>query len=290
MMKARVNPIVGKDLKVTSRSMKYSWSLFAYEGVLTIAFLLTMLANDSMTRYSGPQITSVYRNYSSFFPVVGVFQLIIIGLIIPVMTAAAISGEREKKTMDVLLTTSISASSIVIGKLASAVIRVMIFVFASVPLMAISFIIGGIPWRVLIEYIILAFIYACFSGSIGIFCSSVCKKTITSVVLSYVIYFGIYAVTYVPSLVVALTGAGRDGVLTTMLLELINPVHTFIIFFTDRLSGVSLGELMGRDGFLSVWSWIYRTNVWLTISAFFQMGITALFVLFSSIRLKPGEK
>ena len=287
MTKVRMNPIVSKDLKVTSRSMKFSWSLFAYEGVLTIAFLLTMLANNTSVRYSGPNNTQIYRNYSAFFPTVGVFQLVIIGLIVPIITATSISGEREKKTMDVLLTTSISTSSIIIGKLASAVIRVMIYVFASVPLMAVSFIIGGQRWSTLIEYIILAFIYAIFSGSIGIFCSSVCKKTITAVVLSYVIYFGIYAVTYVPSLVHAMTRGDSDGLLFTMTLELINPVHTFIIFFTDRLSNISLGQLMSVGSF---WKWLYSTNVWLTISVFVQLGIAALFVMFSSKRLKPGEK
>ena len=39
----KVNPIVKKDLKVISRSMKYSWGLFAYEAVLGVAFIITML-------------------------------------------------------------------------------------------------------------------------------------------------------------------------------------------------------------------------------------------------------
>ena len=288
MTKPIINPIVSKDLKVTSRSMKFSWSLFAYEGVLTIAFLLVMMANNSISRYSGPNNADIYKNYTSFFPVVGIFQLIIIGLIIPIMTATSISGEREKKTLDVLLTTSISPWSIIIGKLASAVIRVMIYVFASIPLMAVSFMIGGISWTVLIEYIVLAFLFACFSGSVGIFCSSVCKKTVTAVVLSYVIYFGIYAVSYVPSFMAAISGSVRS-VVVTMMLELLNPVHSFIIFFSDRLSGVSLGELMeGIYG--DFWSWLYRTNVWLGLATFLQIGFTMLFVMFSANRLKPGEK
>lgn len=289
MTKVSLNPIVRKDLKVSSRSMKFSWSLFAYEGVLALAFLLTMLENNTMNRYSGPDNAMVYKNYTSFFPIVGVFQLVIIGLIVPIMTAASISGEREKKTMDVLLTTSISPFSIIIGKLASAVIRVMIYVFASVPLMAVSFIIGGLRWTVLIEYIILAFFYAIFAGSIGIFCSAVCKKTITAVVLSYVIYFGIYAVTYVPTIIVAMTSPDVNTVAFTMQAELINPVHTFIIFFADRISGESLGKLMASQN-MDFWSWLYRTNVWLTLSTFIQLGVSALFVLFSSNRLKPGEK
>ena len=39
-MKMRWNPIVKKDLQVSARSMRISWGVFAYEAVLTMAFLL----------------------------------------------------------------------------------------------------------------------------------------------------------------------------------------------------------------------------------------------------------
>ena len=41
-MKIRWNPIVKKDLQVTARSMRFSWGVFAYEGVLMLAFLLAL--------------------------------------------------------------------------------------------------------------------------------------------------------------------------------------------------------------------------------------------------------
>ena len=50
-MKMRLNPIVKKDLQVAARSMRISWGLFAYEAVLTLAFLLGLLIIQEETSY-----------------------------------------------------------------------------------------------------------------------------------------------------------------------------------------------------------------------------------------------
>ena len=40
--KIRINPIVKKDLKVISRSMKIAWGVFIYEMVLALVFFFAM--------------------------------------------------------------------------------------------------------------------------------------------------------------------------------------------------------------------------------------------------------
>jgi len=40
--KIRLNPIVKKDLRVISRSMKIAWGIFAYEVVLAIIFFFAI--------------------------------------------------------------------------------------------------------------------------------------------------------------------------------------------------------------------------------------------------------
>ena len=69
----KVNPIVKKDLKVISRSMKYSWGLFAYVAILGIVFIFTMLIIGGVDRYTGSyKNTDIYEGYVSFFPVIGI--------------------------------------------------------------------------------------------------------------------------------------------------------------------------------------------------------------------------
>lgn len=287
----RLNPIVRKDLKVISRSMKYSWGLFAYVAVLAIVFLFTLLIVGSFYSYGGvSKNIDIYEGYITFFPVIGVAQLGIISIIVPIITASSISGEREKQTLDVMLTTTTTSTSIVIGKITSAVIRVMSFVIASIPLMAASFVMGGLSWAILFEYIILAFIFAVLTGSIGTFCSAVCKKTIPAIILSYVIYAVIYGVSYIPAFLMAIIGAGSNYY-WAFLADLINPIHTFLVFFVGKLSGESLvGELISYGGASDFVRWLYSTNVWLVLSSIVQLGASALFVYLASLRIRPGRK
>src|SRR4051812_32404439 len=62
------------------------------------------------------------------------FLLTLITLILaPASTAGAISLEREKQTLDLLVTTPISSLAIVLGKLVSALSWILLLLLASIP-------------------------------------------------------------------------------------------------------------------------------------------------------------
>lgn len=286
----KLNPIVRKDLKVISRSMKFSWGLFAYEAILAVIFLFVMLMVYEMNSYGSQSNTDIYSGYIAFFPVIGIAQLGMISLIVPIITASSISGERERQTMDVMLTTTISPYSIVIGKITSAVFRVMTFIIASVPLMAVSFMMGGMKWSALFEYLVLAFIFAIFTGSIGTFCSSLFKKSIPAIIISYVIYGVIYGATYSPLIVASVVADDIDDVLYVLLFDLINPVHTFFVFFYAKISGEGILDGLFYGSYSGFAEWIFSTNVWLVLSSIVQLAVAAFFVWLAAKRLSPGKK
>ena len=66
-----------------------------------------------------------------------VAMLILLTLIVlvlaPASTAGAISLEREKQTLDLLITTPISSLAIVLGKLLSALSWILLLLLASIP-------------------------------------------------------------------------------------------------------------------------------------------------------------
>jgi ABC-type transport system involved in multi-copper enzyme maturation permease subunit len=110
----------------------------------------------------------------------------------PSSTAGAISLEREKQTLDLLVTTPISALAIVIGKLLSALIYVFLLIAASIPLMAVVFVFGGVgPDDVLRGYIVLL-VTAIGLGAFGLFCSSLVKRTTAATAITI---FGVLAIT-----------------------------------------------------------------------------------------------
>jgi ABC-type transport system involved in multi-copper enzyme maturation permease subunit len=117
---------------------------------------------------------------------------LLVVLLAPAFTAGAISLEREKQTLDLLVTTPISSVSIVIGKLLSALTYVFILIAASVPLTAVVFVFGGVaPEDVIRGYIVL-FATAFGLGAFGLFCSSLVKRTQAATVITT---FGVMAMT-----------------------------------------------------------------------------------------------
>jgi ABC-2 type transport system permease protein len=110
----------------------------------------------------------------------------------PSSTAGAVSLEREKQTLELLVTTPISSLAIVIGKLLSALIYVFLLIAASIPLMAVVFVFGGVgPEDVLRGYIVLI-VTAIGLGSFGLLCSSLVKRTTASTAITI---FGVLAIT-----------------------------------------------------------------------------------------------
>ncbi len=109
----------------------------------------------------------------------------------PAATAGAISLEREKQTLDMLIATPITSMAIVLGKLLSALTYVFLLIVASVPLTAVVFVYGGVsPEDVLKGYAVLL-ATALGLGAFGLFCSSLVKRTQAATAISI---FGVLAV------------------------------------------------------------------------------------------------
>lgn len=286
-MKIRLNPIVKKDLQVTIRSMRMSWGLFAYEAALTIAFLLALAFIQDAASYSYSD--NIYSYLIYLFPVVAVTQVCIVALYVPIITASSISGEKERQTFDIMLTTCMSPFAIVFGKVMSAVLRILFFVVASTPIMALSFVVGGLSWSYLFYYLLAVMLFSVFAGSIGIFASAFCRKSVAALLLSFVMYFIIFVITFVPFIHRALFGADEYG--ESMLLLLWNPVVFFEEFFTQIMMGESLMSIAGteldRDELGILTYALARGKVWMFVSAGCILLLSFLFMALAAWKVNP---
>lgn len=285
----KMNPIVKKDLRVAARSMKFSWGLFAYEMVLALIFLLAMsIIRAEVDSYYNS--TNIYHMMVYLFPVLAVAQVCIVALVVPIITASSISGEKERQTFDIMLTTCMSPFSIVLGKVVSAVIRILFFVAASTPVMALAFVAGGLSWANLFYFLLSIILLSVFSGSIGILCSSFSRRSITAVILSFVIYFVIFVMTFLPVLVMAI--AGTDSAGESLLPLLFNPAVFFEEFFSWIMTGESLfGEVAGyvfspRDvGFFTYI--LAQGRIWMFTSAGCILLLSLLFMMLAAWKINP---
>lgn len=286
-MKVRWNPIVKKDLQVTARSMRLSWGLFAYEAVLTMTFLmaLSVIQRTSRSFYSSG---NVYGHLIYLFPVLSVAQVCIVALIVPAITASSISGEKERQTFDIMLTTCMSPFSIVVGKVMSAVLRILFFVVAGMPIMALAFVVGGLSWSYLFYFVLTIILLSVLSGSIGILCSAICRRSITAVILSYAFYFVIYILTFLP-MILKLVRTEAESAGESMLLLLFNPIIFYEEFFMQLMSGESVfgGSDFAKDevGFLTYH--LAQGKTWMFVSAACILLLSFLLLLVAAWKVNP---
>lgn len=286
-MKLRWNPIVKKDLQVTARSMRFSWGLFAYEAVLTMTFLLalTMIQQTSGSFYSS---SNVYSSLIYLFPVLSVAQVCIVALIVPIITASSISGEKERQTFDIMLTTCMSPFSIVLGKVMSAVLRILFFVAAGMPIMALAFVVGGLSWSYLFYFVLTIILLALLSGGIGILSSAICRRSITAVILSYAFYFIIYILTFLPMMIKGFV-TQADNMGESLLFLLFNPIIFYEEFFMQLMTSESLfGDAnFARDDVGFITYHLSQGKIWMFVSAGCILLLSVLLLLAAAWKVNP---
>jgi ABC-2 type transport system permease protein len=115
-----------------------------------------------------------------------------VAFLAPSSTAGAISLEREKQTLELLVATPITSLAIVLGKLLSALVYVWLLIAASIPLTAVVFVYGGVaPEDVLRGYLVLI-VTALGLGAFGLLCSSLVRRTQAATAITI---FGVLAMT-----------------------------------------------------------------------------------------------
>ncbi|MBA2263269.1 MAG: ABC transporter permease subunit [Chloroflexi bacterium] len=121
------------------------------------------------------------------FTVLSIFQMIMVAMIAPAFTAGQISLEREKQTLDLLISTPMRPGAIVIGKLLTALAFVILMIVAAIPITAIVLMYGGASVDDIIRQQVLLLAVAVGVGAIGLFSSALMRRTQAATVLTYCI-------------------------------------------------------------------------------------------------------
>jgi ABC-type transport system involved in multi-copper enzyme maturation permease subunit len=179
--------IMTKELRSRFRGKRAFVVLTIYLGLLAlIAWGVYTLATASTAFGTGvgtPSATTVIGQ--SIFAVLSAFELLLICFIAPGFTAGAISLEREKQTLDLLVSTPMRPGAIVVGKLLAALTFILLMITAAIPLNAIVFLYGGVTVADLVRQQLVLLIAALGLGSTGLFFSSLIKRTQAATVLTY---------------------------------------------------------------------------------------------------------
>ncbi|MBC7960590.1 MAG: ABC transporter permease subunit, partial [Vallitaleaceae bacterium] len=182
-----INPILERELKTRMRTWRTPIILMIYLLVLglvvTLFFVVTR--QQSMYMYGG----------GGFDPslAVKIYNLIVIGqfvvlmMILPAFSATAISGERERQTLELMLCTDLSPWKIIFGKIMASLSFVFLMIFAAMPFMGIVFIFGGVTVLEIIKVVLFYMLTSFLVCSIGLYCSTRFKRVVTSIIMTYFI-------------------------------------------------------------------------------------------------------
>lgn len=169
-----------------------------------------------------------------FFGVVGV-ELLLIVFIVPALTAGSITGERERKTYDLLQTTLLSAPAFIVGKMESALGYIVLIVLSAIPLQSIAFLFGGVSQTEVYVTFVLLMATALLLGALGMFFSAMVDKTMSSTVrvytVSIVIVFGLPLVS-----LIFFQGAFASAV-NQVGIDVSNPARETFLIYGDMVWG-----------------------------------------------------
>jgi len=188
MMERFYNPVLVKELKLRFRSFKSFSGLMFYLAVICIFIAGFLLLTTGFTG------KGFFRPDTSFmmFAVLTILQMALVLFITPSLTAGAISSEREKQTLNILLTTTQSSTQIVVGKLLSSVAFLVLMLIAGLPLYSLVFLFGGVSPSQLISIFLFYLVTVVAIGSIGVMFSTITKRTIVAMIATYgsIIFLG----------------------------------------------------------------------------------------------------
>lgn len=178
------NAVLFKDMSIDIKRPKIMILMLVFNLVLfTIAggFLIYI----SSTGLGGNAID--YRTLATMLIVLISVEAGILFLVTPALTGHSVAGERERQTLDVLLTTRMTPFEIVIGKFLSNTIMSALLVLSSFPILALVFIYGGMNFFQLLGLVLVLIFEVSYVSVFGIFFSSTLKRTAPSIILTYVV-------------------------------------------------------------------------------------------------------
>jgi ABC-type transport system involved in multi-copper enzyme maturation permease subunit len=172
-----------KELRGRMRGARAFVVLTIYVLLLScLASIIYYAFNVEAGTPSGPNTSELGM---AVFSGIVLIELFLVTFITPAFTAGAITGERDRKTFELLRSTLLPARKVVLGKLTAALTYVGLLVLAAVPLEGLAFMLGGVVLEELLVALLILLVTALAFGVVGLFFSSLVRRTLTATLLTY---------------------------------------------------------------------------------------------------------
>ena len=187
-----LNPIFESSARRRMRTIKTPIILTLYWASMLI-FSLSMLT-DFMGQ--GLQVY-MFRRSTEWIIWATALQFFLIVLVAPALSACSIAGERERQTFDLLLITGIGVPRIIWGKLMEHFAFLLLLIVGSFPIMMLANVTGGMPVSDIFMIMLFLAIIAFAALSVGMVVSTLFKRSLSAIVVTYLAVFAIGISTWI---------------------------------------------------------------------------------------------
>ena len=175
------NPVLQRELLVNLRMTRAFVLLLLYLGLLGLVVLLAWPQERQLDLTTNPEASRRLVN------LVFLGQYLLASLMAPSFAAGSITGEKERKSYEMLLASPLRPGAIVLGKLLASLCHLLLLVVASLPIVMLCLPLGGVSlYEVLAMYLGLVLSIITF-GMISLAASSYFSRTSASLVVTYLL-------------------------------------------------------------------------------------------------------
>ncbi len=286
-----LNPVFRRETKTSLRNWKIFYAIAGYIFLVMIVAAIAIwqiMYNSYSPSFNPSEMTTVYI-------ILTVLELALVLLITPSLTAGSISGERERQTLDLLLITKVSPFSIILGKFLSGLSIIVLMIFATMPIFALIMYFGGTSIIYVIAITAYMILVCGAFGAISMYFSTIFKKTVTSMVFTYIwtgILCGATMIVYMLTCTVYVNYFQKALPIGTRIFMLaINPIVGLISIICEQTGSTLIFNIIDYQNYygqnyapitLPIPMWI--------INAIALVIIIALFLFLASLRIKKISK
>lgn len=201
------NPVLDRELRQRARSLRSTVMVFAFLVFLTGVLWASHRVVSSDSGFDPFQSLTVDAGQTVFEWVLTV-ELTILLFFVPAISAGAVSGERDRQTLMPLQVTLMKPSGIFMGKAMASSGFVLLLVTASVPVLTVPYLLGGITLGDVVRSLSCLLAIGLVLALIGVGCSAVFRRTQTATLAAYGTMLGLTAGS---GMLAALTKAIDEG-------------------------------------------------------------------------------
>lgn len=181
-----VNPVLRRELVERMRRGRTAVVLTAYLLLLSgILYLVYRVTRDVRTDPWESAVSQVAGAGRGIFEWLVFFTVLLVLFLVPGVTAGAIAGERERQTLVPLQVTLMRPVSILLGKIGASTAFLLLLLVASMPLLAVSYLIGGVSSAQVLAAVAMVAVTGVGLAAISAGISACVRRVQVATVLSY---------------------------------------------------------------------------------------------------------